>query len=378
MRKGKPKLGSIYLRGHIYWVKYYRDGQPFRESSRSERYAEAERLLKLRNGEIVTGKFCGLGPERIRMMDLFNDVMEDYRLNRRSSIVQLESRLKTHLVPAFGETRAADFTTHLVRRYRAKRLEAGAALATVNRELEIIERSFKLAAECDPPKVARVVHIPMLQENNVRTGFLDDAGYIRLRSELPEYLRPLFVVAYHVGSRLGELQRLKWPQVDFENCQIVLRPGTTKNKSGRVLPIYGDMREWLLMAKDISNARFPNCTYVFNHDGNAIVDFRKAWKSACARAHVHDLLFHDLRRSAVRNMRLAGIPENVAMKISGHRTRAVFDRYNIVSPRDLKDAAEKLEHRLNASLGTILGTISPAAPNGTDINASKSQAKVLN
>ena len=217
---------------------------------------KAERLLKRRQGEIVMGKFAGLGPERIRMSDLFEDLKEDYRVNRRNSLAQLESRLRNHLLPAFGETRAADFTTHLVKLYRAQRLEAGAAPATVNRELEIIERSFRLGADCDPPKVARLVHIPMLEEDNIRTGFLDDAGYIRLRQQLPEYLRAVFVVAYHTGNRLGELLRLKWSQVEFAHSQITLTPGTTKNKKGRTLPIYGEMREWLLMAKEIRDARF--------------------------------------------------------------------------------------------------------------------------
>ena len=162
---------------------------------------------------------------------------------------------------------------------------------------------------------------------------------------MPEYLQPVFVVGYHVGNRLGELLRLKWPQVDLEHSQIVLSPGNTKNKKGRTLPIYGDMRECLLMAKEIRDARFPNCPWVFHHDGSPIVDFRKAWKSACQRAGAPGLLFHDLRRSAVRNMRLAGIAENVAMEISGHRSRSVFDRYNIVSsqPRQVTTHTKSFE-----------------------------------
>ena len=95
-----------------------------------------------------------------------------------------------------------------------------------------------------------------------------------------------------------------WTQVDFANDQILLNPGTTKNMKGRVLPIYGDMRELLLMEKEVRDTRFPFCRYVFHHDGRPIVDYRKAWSSACQRAGVPGLLFHDLRRSAIRNMRL--------------------------------------------------------------------------
>ncbi len=364
----RPKSGSIFLRGFLWWIKYYRNGRCFRESSRSERPEDAEHLLKRRQGEIVTGRFAGLGVERIRMAELFDDVIADYRINARRSLVQVQSRLKRHLLPAFGELRAAAFSTDHLKRYVAERQKCGAAHATINRELETVARALALAAACDPPKVARVIHVPMLREDNVRAGFLDDEGYLRLRQALPEYLRPLFVVAFHLGNRLGELRGLTWGQVDFVNGQILLAPGTTKNKRGRVLPIYGEMRPWLEMARTERDLRFPACAFVFQFQGEPIGEFRKTWRGATERAGVSGLLFHDLRRSAIRNMRLAGVPENVAMEISGHRTRSIFDRYSIVGSRDLRDAAERMERRLELALGsefrhstgTILGTIQDA------------------
>jgi len=378
MKKRKPRTGSIYARGGTYWIKYYRRGQAFRESSHSDSYEEAERLLKRRQGEVVTGKFAGLTVERIRMAELFNDVVEDYVIKGRRSLAQLESRLKNHLRPAFGEIRAAEFSTGNIKRYIARRRHDEASNATINRELEVVERAFALASESDPPKVARLVRIPMLEEDNIRTGFLDDEGYVLLKQALPEYLIPLFVVAYHVGNRLGELKKLRWEQVDFKNNQILITARTAKNKKPRTLPIYGEMREWLLIQRDIRDARFPACPLVFHHEGQPIVEFRKAWASACKRAQVPGLLFHDLRRSAIRNMRLAGIPENVAMEISGHRTRSVFDRYSIVGARELADAAQKMEHRLNQSLGTISGTIANSESDTGEPDNSKAVRKQLN
>ena len=378
MKKRRPRAGSIYPRGGTYWIKYYRRGQPFRESSHSDSYEEAERLLKRRQGEVVTGKFAGLAVERIKMHELFEDIVQDYRLNHRRSFAQLESRLKNHLEPAFGEIRAAEFSTGHIKRYVRQRLNNEATSATINRELEIVERAFALASESDPPKVVRRIHIPMLQEDNVRIGFLDDEGYVRLKQELPDYLRPMFVVAYHVGNRLGELRKLQWEQVDYKNGQILVTPRTAKNKKPRVLPIYGEMREWLLMQKDIRDVKFSGCPYVFHRDGQPIVDFRKAWASACTRAKVPGLLFHDLRRSAIRNMRLAGIAENVAMEISGHRTRSVFDRYSIVGARELADAARKMEQRLNQSLGTISGTVAKSETDGTRHDTAETIPKQLN
>ena len=74
-----------------------------------------------------------------------------------------------------------------------------------------------------------------------------------------------------------------------------------------------------------------------------MLDFRQRWESLITLADCAGLLFHDLRPSAVRNMVRTGVPETVAMKISGHKTQAVFDRYNVTSEADLADAARNIE-----------------------------------
>ena len=343
MKKRRPKSGSVYLRGNVYWIKFYRQGKPFRESSQSDIYEEAERLLKRRQGEVATGKFLGLGPERIRMSELFADVLEDYRLQRRASTEDVEDRIRVHLNPAFGERRAADLYTQDLKRYISSRREAQAADATINRELAIIRRAFTLAAASDPPKVNRMIKIPRLPEDNVRCGFLEHDQYITLRNELPPHARLLLVIGYHTGIRSGELRRIRWSQVDLVAGEIRLAGPQTKNRRPRTVPIYGEMREWLLMTKEERDQRWPTCEWVFARKGKQVGDFRKVWEPASARAGVPGLLFHDLRRSAVRNMERAGIPRKVAMEISGHRTESVYRRYDIVSRRDLMAAAQKLE-----------------------------------
>lgn len=347
----KLGMGTVYPRGRKWWIEFYFRGRLIRESSRSTVREEAERFLKRRMGEIASGQFHGLAPERIRIVNLLADMVQDYALHERKSSPQLRSRLK-HL-RTLGEIRAADFNTEHIRRYIAERQKQGACNTTINRELQVVKRALALALECDPPKITRAPYIRLLPENNVRTGFLDDKQYLKLREELPQYLKPIFVVAYHLGNRLGELRYLRWGQVDLERKQIRLNATQTKNKKARVLPIYGEMLQWLLMQKTIRDTKYPDCPNVFHREGRPIVDFRKAWYSATERAGLQGIVFHDLRRSAIRNMREAGIPENVAMAISGHKTRSVFERYNIVSDRDIKQAADKMEHRFKESLKTI-------------------------
>src|SRR6266481_68046 len=107
MKARKPRSGSIYKRFDKWWIKYYKDGAAIRESSKSDSYDDAERLLKRRQGEIVTGKFAGLSPERIRFRQLAEEVLDDYRANERKSIAHVERRLRLHLLPALGEIRVA-------------------------------------------------------------------------------------------------------------------------------------------------------------------------------------------------------------------------------------------------------------------------------
>ena len=85
------------------------------------------------------------------------------------------------------------------------------------------------------------------------------------------------------------------------------------------------------------------CPWVFHRDGKEVRCFRRSWLTACKKAGVPGNVPHDFRRTASRNLIRAGVPEAVAMKLTGHRTRSVFARYNIVSERDLVHAARQLE-----------------------------------
>jgi integrase len=371
----KPRnSGSVFQRGRIYWIKYYKDGRPFRESSESEIRDDAERLLKRRLGDIVTGKFAGLGPERILFRELTEGVIDDYLINGRSTVDDVKQRLRDHLLPALGHIRAAEFGSGQLKRYIAERQKQGAARATINRELAIVKRAFRLAAQNDPPLVNRVPHVPTLRENNVRKGFLEHEDYRRLRDALPEPIRPLLVVGYHTGARVGELLPLQWSQVDLAAKRIRLNPGETKNDEGRVLPIYGEMVEWLAMQKSIREEKFPSCKFVFHRSGKRISSIFKNWRDARIACDLERLIFHDLRRTAIRNMIRAGISEKIAMVISGHKTRSVFDRYNIVNDRDLTEAASKMEAHLPAT-GTVTGT---AAKNETATTKAAASANHLN
>lgn len=134
---------------------------------------------------------------------------------------------------------------------------------------------------------------------------------------------------------------------------IRLRPQISKTKEGRILGVVGEVAS-IIERRRV--ARFDLIPYAFHRRGERIGDFRKAWNKACREAGIEGKIFHDLRRTSVRNMVRAGVPERIAMSISGHKTRAIFDRYSIVSEQDVVGAQLKTEQHL-AELGHNLGTL---------------------
>jgi len=279
---------------------------------------------------------------------MVDELLDNLVLHLKTKGTKSVKSYEFHIKPVrayFALTRACDLTTMRIQQYIQTRLEVKRTPATVNRETGALRQALHLARKQE--RFGRIPHIPMLREDNARQGFFERAEFEAVASKLPAPVDDAARFAYLTGWRRGEIVGLAWDCVDRAGAEIRLR--TSKNGHGRVLPLSGELavlmeRRW--EAREFATSQgVPGLSeLVFHRNGQPLVDFRRVWKAACKESNVTGRLFHDLRRTAVRDMVRAGVPQSVAMSISGHRTMSMFMRYNITSGEDQREALRRTEN----------------------------------
>ena len=349
--------GSIRKRGNRFQVRYWGvrpDGERGEccEAAATEEAAQAileKRLRQLANHFDGLQKFEGPHRERLTVGQLLDNLVADFSQRGIKSLRHTIGKdgKGGHLKPVrdwFGDMKALNVTTDKVRAYIAARLAEKKSNATVNREVELLGRAYRLAVA--EGRLASVPHIPVLPERNVRQGFFEKAEFDAVVRELSEDLKDVALFGYLTGWRRGEIGALRWENVDRASGEI--RIYDSKNGEGRVLPLDDELaklvdRRWAAREYRLRSGDVALSTFVFHRQGVPRLNFNKRWQAACKRAGVPGKMFHDLRRTAARDLVRGGVSETVAMTLTGHRTRSVFQRYNITS-RD--DKVEALRRRL--------------------------------
>ena len=330
--------GSVYTRprSSFLWIKYFKSGQPIRESTRTADSRKAACLLRQRLAEAESNPNDGPKIEQ-----LASDLFRDYSINEHRSLNDVETRWRLHLKPFLGSVPATELDSQLLARYIDKRRDELASNASINRELACLKRMFRLAYLATPPRVPAVPHFPHLKENNTRKGFITPEQFTELVSHCKDlWLRAMLETAYVFGWRVSELLNLRVGEVDLMARTIRLEPGTTKNREGREVAI--ESETLLQLFRHCVEGKRPE-DHVFTRGRKPVRDFRRSWEILCTAAGVPGLLFHDLRRTAARNLRAAGVPEEIIMRIAGWKTSNVFKRYAIVDKADIRAALQQLE-----------------------------------
>ena len=370
VRFGGHGQGSLirYEGSDIWHSAYCVRGKEHRESTRTQDLRLAKRVHRHLLDKVAADrqglkKFLTPVDRGLHVGEVLDWLAADYRLRGKES-----PQFNSHLKPIrahFCDWLVIDLMEESIDAYIEERQEADRASGTINRETQILGQALRLALKRRRiPSMPSIRHLP---ENNARQGFFERPEFETLVAALPDYLKDFTRFSYLTGWRKGEIISLTWADVDRDGGSIRLRPEASKNGKGRIVVLHGELdalieRRW--KARLIERDGKPHVTdLVFHRDGEPVGDFRKAWVTACFEAGLVEpvldekdqpvlgedgkpklrpsKLFHDLRRRAARNMVRAGVPERVAMEIIGHRTRSMFDRYNIVSEDDLRLAAQK-------------------------------------
>jgi integrase len=335
------------------WIKCYQGGRAVRESTGTTKVNVARRILRDREGDVEKGIPVNPKMGRITFDEAATDLINDYTVNGKKSVDYLQRRIDHALRPTLRGKRLLAITTDVVRQYTADRQAAGAANATINRELAALKRMFTLAVQAG--KLHAKPHIPMLRENNVRRGFFEPEQFEAVRAALPAALQPLVTFAYLTGWRMkSEILPLEWRQVDWTGRVVRLDPGTTKNREGRSFPFTAAL-EAVLKGQLAEHERLKKAKkivpLVFHRGGKRISDLRRAWETACKAAGCPGRIPHDFRRTAVRNLERAGVSRSAAMAMVGHKTEAIYRRYAIVDAGVLREAAAKIDNVAGITTG---------------------------
>ena len=351
--------GRIFQRKgtSLWWCAYYLRGREYRESTSETDEQKARKFLKRRLKEVGADqigakRFVGPQQERITVSEQLDALEADYKLRGKWS-----DRVASSMKPIrdyFGQFRAVQITTEAVDQFINQLLRGDPengkppkAPATVNRSTQLLAQAFKLAIERLHLSNAPVIR-HLSEAGNARQGFFNEAEFRAVVQHLPDYLKDFVLFGYLTGWRKGEIASLRWEDVDGD--VIRLRPEHSKSREGRTVPLVGELAELLARRKSArqvsSDSGMMIAAHVFHRQGKPIGSIRKAWATACSFANVPGRLFHDLRRCAVRNMVRAGVPTDVARSISGHKTAAIFSRYNIVAEDQKRDALERTQDYL--------------------------------
>ena len=313
--------------------------------------------------DVKTGKVVKSEVGNVTCGELLNQYIAHLHNQSKPSAYVIEKCVEANIRPFFGSKKVAKLQTSDFEQYRKMRTKT-VCNATVDHDFAYLKSALILEYKKTPSRVTRVPHIEKSGEDKVRQGFLELDGYEKVLTQLPLSLKSVFVVGYHIGNRKGVLLDLKWPQVDFKNGVIRFIGMQNRKPVPVAAPIYGDMEGWLRRQKEFRDEHFPEVEFVFfwypgdseiapvskkghggrrNEMGTSIKSFYASWKNAVKNAGFPNLLFHDLRRSAVRNMvEKVGMSEKRAMEISGHKTRSCFERYHIVSLADVQESGRRM------------------------------------
>jgi integrase len=324
--------GGVFLRGKTWWIRHSWHGKEYRESAETGDKGKAEKLL-LERLKSMNKKPRSSRERRYTLDDMRSRIELEYTRKQNRSFKNV-CYCWPHIEEGFQFHRVVDIDKDAIEKYQAARLKAGAKPATINREVAYVKLGIKLLG-------LPVPLVEQLVENNVRRGFVRIGDFNVLLAGLRDAnVRDIVQFQYHSARRPGEPMAMQWSWLDVDEWMVTIPGEFHKNKKPVKIPIEGVLRDIIKRRIALRDAA---CPFIFHRNGKQIKSFRKAFKAAAKAAGLDGAWPHDTRRSMIRNFRKAGLSENEGMRLSGHQTRAVYDRYDIHDDQDAREAMRRAQ-----------------------------------
>ena len=343
-KKRKRKLkrergqGSIISRSgtkNLYIRYYATDGRQIQEAVGSSIKQVAENLLQQRLGERGLGIKPAQDVKVLKYEDLRDSYVEQHTNPRFASA---KASIK-HLDSFFEGMSVLDIDSDAIRSFIKKKRDR-LKDPTIRRILNDLRAMFNQAKREGRIRHSDVPYFAMPDDSKPRKGFLTPDQFQTLLKHIPANLQPVVKFCYITGCRIGAAKQITWVMIAKDFSEIDLPGEITKTGEPLTLPLAGPLEE---IARTLRKVFRDESKPVFDVTG-----FRYAWAHACAAECLGEyepktrkyrgLKLHDFRRSAVRNLIRAGVDRGTAMSISGHKTESIFERYNITTTDDRKEA----------------------------------------
>jgi integrase len=344
-----------------YWIHYQAGGKQQRKSLaqlglnpyslEDARDAEAKRRVDQRENRKIFN-------ERPETKTTFNELTDWYLKLESVKVLASYDIIKFKLNifnEVFGERIISDIKPEDLNNFQLERKGQGIAPATVDQDIGKVKAMIHKAFDNDMVSgetlgVFMKVKKKLKKGSDVRDRILSPTEFETLLKHAEGHTKGIIAMGYYTGMRKGEILSLTWDKVNLKSRLIGLEPEDTKDREARSIPICDELYKMLYAMPNRIQASGKD-NHVFQYKGKPITyNFARSLKRACEAARIkygrfvkRGFIFHDLRHTFNTNMRKAGVAESVIMKITGHSTREMFDRYNTVDEDDTRKAVKQLE-----------------------------------
>lgn len=346
---------GLFKRGPMWWVRFTFQGKQIRKSLEVTDKKLAERIACKIHTEIAEGKWFErkLDQERTFRQMITRYLDEHSKRNKTETSYVRDKSLADHLLSAFADRLLAEITPRDIAEYKAKRRGQGAAPKTVNNELALLSHAFKLAvSEWEWSEKNPVRGVSREAVNNLIERWLSADEEKQLMAASPTWLQEIIVFAINTGLRQSEILNVAWPQVDlFRKTVTILEQ---KNKQVDTLPLNARSLEIL---KVRSKVRHIHCQNVFTNRVGSRINARnllRAFYTACEKAKIEHLRFHDLRHTFATRLVQAGVDLYTVQKLGRWKTIQMVMRYAHHHPESLRPGIEALDRVGSTTISTKL------------------------